>query len=253
MQKTILEQILDEAVFQALVPKLINALGHTLFLAAVSILFGFLLGFLAALELRSKNKLISGIAGAYIWLFRCTPLLVQALYMYFVVPEILHVELSSDASGLIVLSLISGAYMANIIQDALGGIDAGQREAGLALGLGNIQTFFLVTFPQAFRNMIPALFNQFVICVKDTAVLSVISVNELTHVTKIYASLTYKNLASYTILAVFYWVIINILFAIQKIIEKTFGQGNKKQTTGSKTRRSFTKGFRLKKGLVSNE
>lgn len=246
MRRTILEQILDESVFQALVPKLMNALGHTLFLAAMSILFGFLLGFAAALGLRCKNKVITLIAGGYIWIFRCTPLLVQALYMYFVVPEILHIELSSDTSGLIVLSLISGAYMANIIQDALGAIDSGQREAGLALGCGPVQTFFSVIFPQAFRNMIPALFNQFVICVKDTAVLSVISVNELTHVTKIYASLTYKNLASYTILAVFYWVIINILFAIQRIIEKRFG-GDKEKPL------AYRKGIRIKKGLVSNE
>ena len=227
MKTTMVQQIFDQKVFQALMPQLFEALGTTLLLSFLSILCGFLLGCLGGYGLQSKNKAANRIANIYIWIFRCTPLLVQALYVYFVFPELLHIDLSSNVCAVIVLSLISGAYMSNIVASALGQIDKGIEEAGTALGLSYGQVLWHIIIPQAFQSMIPSLFNQFVICVKDTAVLSVINVNEMTHVTKTYASVTFKNIASYTLLALFYWCIVNVLLCFQKPLEKYFNRGRR--------------------------
>lgn len=221
MRRTLIQQIFDPGVYKALFPQLVQALGNTILIAAISIVCGFALGLLVSLS-RKKRGPLRLIGEAYVWLFRCTPLLVQALYVYFVMPELLHIDLSSEVCGAIVLSLISGAYMSSVISDALDSIPEGQSEAGQALGLSNKQIFLNIIFPAAFQNMLPSLFNQFIVCVKDTAVLSVINVNELTHIAKIYASLTYKNIASYTLLAIFYWGIINLLLLLQKLLESSF-------------------------------
>ncbi len=214
------QKIFDESVFIGLMPELVQALGMTLILAAVSLVFGFVLGSMGGYALQSNMKPLKIAANAYVWLFRCTPLMVQALYVYFVFPKILHINLSSAVSGLIVLSLVSGAYISNIVYAALTQIDVGQKEAGAALGMTGGQVLWHIVAPPAFKTMIPSLFNQFIVCVKDTAVLSVIGVAEMTHITKTYANISYKTLAPYTLLAVFYWVIVSILIAIQKMIEK---------------------------------
>ena len=106
------------------------------------------------------------------------------------------------------------------MRGALAGIDPGQREAGLALGLSNIQTLFHIIVPPAFRTMLPGLFNQFIISVKDTAMLSVIVVNEITKQIQNYAALSFKTIQAYTTGAVFYLVLISILILAQKWIER---------------------------------
>lgn len=203
-----------------LLPMLFRGLKVTLLIAVLGILFGFILGSLAGYALQSKNKFAKTVAGIYIWIIRGTPLIVQALYVYYVVPKLFHIDLSSNLAGIIVITLNSGAFISEIVRGALEGIDPGQREAGLSLGLSSSQTLWHIIVPPAIKTMLPALFNQFIISVKDTALLSVIVVNEITKQASNYVALTFKTIESYTTVAVFYLVLISILILLQKWVEK---------------------------------
>ncbi|WP_243159323.1 amino acid ABC transporter permease [Clostridium sp. cel8] len=201
-------------------PMLFNGLKVTLEVSILGILFGFLLGCASGFALESKNVIGKAIANLYLWIIRGTPLIVQALYVYFVVPKIVGYDIQSNVAGIIVISLNSGAFIAEIVRGALEGIDPGQREAGLSLGLTPFQTLWHIILPPAFRSMLPALFNQFIITVKDTAILSVIVVNEITKQIQNYAAVTFNTIEAYTAGALFYLVIISILIIIQKQIER---------------------------------
>ncbi len=210
---------MDLSFLEVLLPMLFKGLKVTIYVAVVGILLGFVLGAAAGFALQSKNRIAKSVAGVYIWIIRATPLIVQALYVYYVVPKLTGLELSSNTAGIIVITVNSGAFIAEIVRGALEGIDQGQREAGLSLGLTPAQTMLHIVIPPALRSMLPALFNQFIISVKDTALLSVIVVNEITKQIQNYASITFKTIEAYTTGAIFYLVLISILIILQKLVE----------------------------------
>ena len=113
--------------------------------------------------------------------------------------------------------------MSEIIKGSLQSIDLGQKEAAASLGLTKFQTMFHVIIPPAIKIALPGLFNQFIISVKDTALLSVITVNEVTHQAQTYASLSFQTIPTYTVLAAFYLIIISVLIVLQKFVEKKMG------------------------------
>ena len=210
---------MDFSFLEVLLPMLFRGLGVTLMIAVAGISLGFLIGCISGYALQSKNKVAKVLAGIYIWIIRGTPLMVQALYIYFVVPKITGIEFSSNAAGIIAIMLNSGAFISEIVRGALESIDIGQKEAGLSLGLTYRQTLVHVLIPQAFRLILPSLFNQFIVSVKDTALLSVIVVNEITKQINNYTALSFKVIEGYTTGAIFYLVLISILILIQKKIE----------------------------------
>lgn len=212
--------IMDLNFLKVLIPMLFTGLKVTLQVSILGILFGFILGGLFGFALQSKNKIIKIIANVYLWIIRGTPLIVQALYVYFVIPKMTGIDFTSIAAGIIVISLNSGAFIAEIVRGSLEGIDPGQKEAGLSLGLTPFQTLCHVIVPPAFRSMLPALFNQFIITVKDTAILSVIVVNEITKQIQNYAAVSFNTIEAYSAGAVFYLAIISILIIIQKQVER---------------------------------
>jgi glutamine transport system permease protein len=209
--------------YRLLFSMLLSGLKLTLYIAVLGIIFGFIIGSLTGYALQCKIKILKVIADAYIWVIRGIPLVVLALYTYFVVPKMLGIDLPGTTVGVIVISLNSGAFIAEIVRGALQGVDHGQREAGLSLGLSPTQTLFHLIVPPAFRSILPALCNQFIIAVKDTALLSVIVVNEITHQTQNFAALSYKTIEAYTVLALFYLLIISVLILLQKQVEKRMG------------------------------
>ncbi|MDD3225839.1 MAG: amino acid ABC transporter permease [Clostridium sp.] len=211
---------MDLSFLKILMPMLFTGLKITLEVSILGISFGFFIGCISGFALQCKNKVAKSIANVYLWIMRGTPLIVQALYVYFVVPKMIGQDLSSNTAGVIVISLNSGAFIAEIVRGALEGIDPGQKEAGMSLGLTPFQTLIHIIAPPAFRSMIPALFNQFIISVKDTAILSVIVVNEITKQIQNYAAETFNTIQAYTAGAVFYLLIISILIIIQKQVER---------------------------------
>ena len=195
-----------------LLPMMFDGLKLTILIAVVGIGIGFLIGSLCGYLLQSKYKIGKAIAEVYIWIIRATPLMVQALYGYFVIPKLFGVDISSTIVGIGVIS--------EIVKGALMGIDPGQKEAGASLGLTSTQTMLHLVIPPAFKSALPALFNQFITSVKDTALLSAIAVNEITHQAQAYAALSFKAIPTYTALAVFYLIILSILIIVQKQIER---------------------------------
>ena len=203
-----------------LLPMLFRGLKITLLIAIIGIIFGSILGSITGFALQSHNKVAKFIANIYIWIIRGTPIIVQALYIYYVLPKLIGIDFSSNVAGIMVITFNSGAFIAEIVRGSLESIDPGQREAGLSLGLTPSQTLWHLIVPPAFRSMLPALFNQFIISVKDTALLSVIVVNEITKQISNYTSTTFKTIEGYTTGALFYLVIISILILLQKQVER---------------------------------
>lgn len=203
-----------------LLPMLFRGLKVTLYIAILGIFFGFIIGSLSGYALQGNNKITKVIANVYIWIIRGTPIMVQALYVYYVVPKLIHLDLSSNTAGILVITLNSGAFISEIVRGALQGIDPGQKEAGVSLGLTNFQTLRHIIVPPAFKIMLPALFNQFIISVKDTALLSIIVVNEITKQLMNYQAITFSAIPTYTTGALFYLAIISVLIILQKQVEK---------------------------------
>lgn len=211
---------MDLSFLQVLLPMLFRGLKLTLYIAIVGISLGFVIGCFAGYALQSHNRIARTIAGIYIWIIRGTPLMVQALYIYYVLPKLTGINFTSNAAGIIAITLNSGAFISEIVRGALQSIDIGQKEAGLSLGLSYRQTLVHVIIPPAFRIILPSLFNQFIVSVKDTALLSVIVVNEITTQINNYTALSFKTIEGYTTGALFYLALISILILCQKIIER---------------------------------
>ncbi len=205
--------------------ELFAAIGPMLRIAIIGILLGFLLGSLSGYALQSRNKVALTVANIYVWIIRGTPIVVQALYVYFVVPALISLAkgeqftLDPNVAGILVITLNAGAFISAIVKGALESVDVGQKEAGMALGLTKRQILWHIVIPPAFRSMIPALFNQFIISVKDTAMLSIISVNEITRQTQNYVARTYNTIPAYTMCALFYLLILSVLMVLQKFVE----------------------------------
>ena len=217
---------MDAAVFSAVLPMLVKGFYITMEIAIIGILLGFVLGAASGYALQSGNRAAQAVAGVYVWIIRGTPIVVQALYVYFVVPAIISLVqgeqyvLDSTIAGIIVITVNAGAFISAIVKGALESVDVGQIEAGYALGLTKRQVLFHVIIPPAFKVMLPALFNQFIISVKDTAMLSIISVNEITRQTQNYVARTYNTIPAYTMCAVFYLVLLSALMILQHVVEQ---------------------------------
>lgn len=211
---------MDLSFLSTLLPMLFKGLRVTIYIAVCGILLGFLLGSVTGFALTLKKGPFKFIANVYVWIIRGTPLIVQALYVYYVIGKLIPFFGNSDPAGILVITLNSGAFIAEIVKGALLGIDPGQREAGLSLGLTEAQTMWHLIVPPAFKSILPSLFNQFIISVKDTALLSVIVVNEITKQIQNYAALSFKTIPAYTTGAIFYLVLISVLIVIQKQVER---------------------------------
>ncbi|MFC0581145.1 amino acid ABC transporter permease [Micrococcoides hystricis] len=201
-------------------PALMQGLGYTLLVSVVGLLIGFVLGAIFGLGRISRIKIVRILAGIYIEVFRGTPLLVQAIWLYFALPLVIGAKIPSLTAGIIVIGLNAGAYIAEIVRGSVQSVDKGQMEAGRSLGLNHRDTMRHVIWPQAFRRMIPPLGNQFIISIKDTSLLSVILVPELIFQGRLIASNHFNAVEIYTTVALFYLVITVTLSKILGLVEK---------------------------------
>lgn len=200
-------------------PILLNGLEYTISIAVFGITLGFILGVLGGLSRCSHNKILYHVAGIYISIIRGTPLMVQAIYLYFAIPVMLDFNLPVLPAGILAIGLNSGAYIAEIVRGAIQSVDFGQYEAGTCLGLSKFQIYWGIVFPQAFRVMLPSLGNQFIISLKDTSILTVIGATEMTHQAMKAVSASFKTVEVYTALALMYLVLCTLLSMILKRVE----------------------------------
>ena len=202
------------------IPALLQGLYYTLLISVVGLIIGFILGAIFGLGRISRSKILYGISAVYVEVLRGTPVLVQAIWIYFALPLIIGFNIPSLAAGIIVIGLNSGAYIAEIVRGAVQSVEKGQMEAGRSLGLSRHLTMRYVIWPQAFKRMIPPLGNQFIISIKDTSLLSVILVPELIFQGRLVASNHFNAVEIYTTVAIFYLVITLTLSKILNLMEK---------------------------------
>lgn len=163
-------------------PMLLSGVKLTIIITLGGLLIGFVIGALTGLMKLSRKSFLRKIAGIYIESVRGTPLIVQVMFLYFGLPMATGMRIGPMTAGVIAIAVNSGAYIAEIVRGAVQSIDPGQTEAGRSIGLTRAQTMLFIVWPQAFRRMIPPLGNQFIISLKDTSLLVVIGVAELTRV-----------------------------------------------------------------------
>ena len=171
-------------------PALIQSTGTTLALSVLSVAAALVFSVFLALGKISRNAVISGVCRAYIFFFRGTPLLMQLFFIYYTLPQLvpaLNIQSRFFAAWL-AFTLNVAAYLAEIIRAAIESIDKGQMEASRALGLTRSQAMRLVIIPQSDRRMSPPICNEFVMVLKDTSLVSIIALTDLTYQTKIIAS-----------------------------------------------------------------
>lgn len=179
----------------------------TIILALCAVLFGTILGLLLTLIRRSKIKPISILATAYVEFVRGTPLLVQIYIIYIGLPNLTGLDMSDMAVGIVALSLNSAAYVSEIIRAGIDAVDKGQMEASRSLGMTQGQAMIDIIIPQAFKNILPALGNEFISVIKESSMVSVIGVAELMYNAGIVRGNTALGLEPVIVAAVFYFVI----------------------------------------------
>lgn len=212
-------------VFGEVYPLLLKGLWITIEVSILSLLLAFVLGLFTCFFALSKKMPLRWISRIYVGLIRGTPMLVQVFYVFFAIPQLLQfmgfdVRFTPFLAGLITLTLNAGAYMSEIFRGAINAVNTGQMEAARSLGLSHRQAMAKVILPQAFRICLPSLVNQFIITIKDSSLISVISLAEIMYQAKIYVGQSMNSFATYTWVAIFYLVVITILTYAANQIER---------------------------------
>ena len=192
-------------------PAFARGAGVTLELTLVAILCGIVLGLFLALGRLSKNSATNGFARFYIWFFRGTPLLVQIMFIYYALPMFTPISVNDMTSAFVALGLNSGAYLAEIIRAAIQSIDKGQMEAAKALGMSYSQAMRRIIIPQSYRRLIPPVGNEFIALLKDSSLVSCISITELMRTTTVRSNATGSPI--YYIPCIAFYLLMTTLFS----------------------------------------
>ncbi len=219
-------------VFKQSWPMLLEGLKVTLEISLISIAIGMVIGLISCLMGLSKIKILNAISAVYVWIIRGTPMIVQAFIVYYGIPIIVQqfnpaFIISEFLAGTITLSLNAGAYLSEIFRSGIQAVDKGQVEASRSLGIPSGKTMFKVVLPQAFKITIPSIVNQFIITIKDTSILSVISLAELCNQAKQYSASTYRFFEVYILVGLCYLAIISLLMILSKFVEKKISYDRK--------------------------
>ena len=214
------------SILQSYSTMLFRALGYTLVLTVLALIFAMIIGLIFALMNVSHSRILNIIGTVYVDAIRGVPLIVLAFFIYFGVPQAFKMmgftsfRLPALQAGTIALAMNCGAYMAEIFRAGIESIDKGQMEASRSLGLTYGTSMKCVILPQAFRVMIPSIINQFIITLKDTSILSVIGYPELTNMGRTISGNTFLSLQTWAIVGVLYMVVIVSLSKASKRLER---------------------------------
>ncbi|WP_276882515.1 ABC transporter substrate-binding protein/permease [Anaerococcus tetradius] len=221
---------------------------NTMFIAVVSTILGFLIGLVVAvirrLEVKKTDniisyyfhKIINAILAAYVEIFRGTPMMVQSVIIFYGLKQYFDIDLSTIFAAVLIVSINTGAYLSEVVRGGINSINKGQFEACKAIGMTHFQTMIHVILPQTILTILPSLGNEFVINIKDTSVLNVISVTELFFMSKSVAGSTYQYFPTYLITAVIYFVLTFTITRILLVLEKRFNDTDfiMESSTGAK-------------------
>lgn len=203
---------------------LLSGLTTTLFISITSIIISIIIGFLVALPSLYKNKFLSYLNIAYVEIVRAVPLLVLILWVYYGLPIISGISFSPFVSGIIALSISESAFQAEIFRAGINSIKKTQWEAGSSLGLTFFKRLRFVIMPQAIKNILPALGNQFIYVLKMSSLVSIIGIGDLTRKANELIVSTYRPLEIYTFLILEYLILILIISFFVRRFERKLKQ-----------------------------
>ncbi|TDT57232.1 amino acid ABC transporter permease [Fonticella tunisiensis] len=211
-------------------PMFLRGAGMTLFISIIGTILGFIIGLIVGIirtipmpERGGKRvtlKIINSILGIYIEVFRGTPMIVQAMVIYYGSALLFGIDMNKLNAAILIVSINTGAYMSEIVRGGIISVDKGQFEAAYAIGMTHFQTMINVVLPQAIRNILPAIGNEFVINIKDTSVLNVIAVSELFFQTKSISGINFRYFETFFVASVLYFVMTFTVTRILRYIER---------------------------------
>lgn len=206
-------------------PMFLRGAGTTLYISIIGTIIGTFIGLVIGVVRtvppsdrkvkRTLQKILSGVLSAYIEIFRGTPMIVQAMVIFYGSAAAFNYHMNLIFSGILIVSINTGAYMSEIVRGGIVSIDKGQFEASSAIGMSHLQTMMNVVLPQVIRNILPATGNEFVINIKDTSVLNVIAVTELFYQTKSVAGNTFSYFETFFVASVMYFI---MTFTVTRIL-----------------------------------
>ncbi|USX16924.1 amino acid ABC transporter permease [Oxalobacteraceae bacterium OTU3CAMAD1] len=207
-------------------PVMLRGAGYTVIFALASMLGGLLIGFPVAVLRILPYRLLRWPATVYVSLFRGTPLLVQMFVIYYGLPSV-GIEFTPVTAGILALSLNAGAFLSESLRGAIGAVSQGQWSASYSLGLGYWSTLRHVVLPQALRIAVPAMSNTLISLIKDTSLVSVITMTELMLSTKEVIATTFRPLPLYLAAALIYWALSLLFEALQRRAEQRLNRAHR--------------------------
>ena len=223
-ERSLAARLYDDFISQNRYMYMVKGLGNTIIITVFALLIGVVIGVIVALirvNYQQQKKrgpvlwILNFVSGLYLTVIRGTPMVVQLMIMYFVI-------WASGAPIMIAIvsfGLNSGAYVAEVIRSGIQSVDRGQREAGRSLGLSSRQTMVYIILPQAFKNVAPAIFNEFIVLLKETSVAGYVGIMDLTKGGDIIRSITYDAFPPLIVVAAIYLIIVIFLTQILHVIE----------------------------------
>ena len=227
---------------------LVDGLINTVKVAVLGLIIGIIIGTVIAIvkvapKYKRINRILDKICSVYVAVFRGTPMVVQLLLAYYVLlPSIGVKDVNSLVVGIVVFGMNSGAYVSEIMRGGLNSVDKGQMEAGRALGLGYPITMIKVIIPQALKNILPTLGNEFITLIKETSVLSFITVYDLYTALSTIGSKNYEKMVPYLVMAIIYIILVLLITLLVKILENAFAKSDRNRSGKGKQSKKKIKG-----------
>src|SRR5690625_2902194 len=217
---------LDFSQIVPYIPFMLEGVWVTLKFVSMSILIGFVLGTVLALFKITEVPFLKWFADAYTSIFRGTPLILQLMIIYLAIPQLTGYNISPYLSAILAFGLNSSAYVSEIIRAGILAVDKGQTEAAQALGVPYKETMLHIILPQAIKNILPALINEFITLTKESAIVSVIGYLDLMRRAQIVGADIYRNFEPLLFAGLIYWVMVYILTQVGKLVERRLRRGD---------------------------
>lgn len=213
--------------------KVIEGLQNTLMIAIVGLIVGILIGILIATvrvlpKYKRLPRILNGICSFYVALFRGTPMVVQLLVFYYVLLPIMGIRTSGEVVAMAVFGLNSGAYISEIMRSGIQSVDAGQLEAGRAVGLSFSVSMVKIVIPQAVKNILPTLGNEFISLIKETSIVSFVGAADLYVAFSYIGSNSYEFMVPYLVMALIYIVLVLIISLLVKLLERSLKKSDRR-------------------------
>lgn len=227
------EKFLEILIEQNGYVKVLEGLQNTLLIAVVGLIIGTLIGTIIASvrvmpKYKTLPKMLNGLCGFYVGMFRGTPIVVQLLVFYYVLLPLMGIKMTGVDVSILVFGLNSGAYISEIMRAGILSVDSGQMEAGRAVGLSFFTTMVKIVIPQAVKNILPTLGNEFIALIKETSVVSFVGAADLYVAFNLIGTNSYEFMVPYLVMAIIYVVIVLIISFGIKIMERSLRKSDRR-------------------------